>query len=257
VAPGTGPVPAIATRAYLAANDVRVGQSLAVTLGDVSVPVKIVAEVAAFPTVSGPGGGLIVSLSTVQDLLTSQAAGIVPVLQWWLRTTAAAPLRMPAGSAVASRRKRAAGLLGNPMSAVPQQALLAVAVAAVIIAAVGFSVGVTASVRERRAQSALLAALGVSRSAQAALLCLEELMLSLPAAAAGLLLGALVARLLILSVTLTATATVPVPPVLIEFPWLLAGVLALAVAAVPVIAAALTVARRPDPAAQLRTAEAA
>ena len=42
--------------------------------------------------------------------------------------------------------------------------------------------GVTASVRERRAQRALLAALGVSQAAQARLLCLEQLMLSVPAA---------------------------------------------------------------------------
>jgi hypothetical protein len=257
VAPVSGPVPGIATGAYLAANDVAVGQRLTVTLGNVLVPVRIVAEVAAFPTVSGPGGGLIVSLTTMQALLTGHAAGILPVSQWWLRTSSAAVPRMPAGAAVTSRQRTAAALVANPMSAVPQQALVAIAAAAVLLAALGFSVSVTASVRERRAQSALLAALGVSRAAQAALLCLEELMLSLPAAAAGLLLGAAVARLLILSVTLTATATLPVPPVLIQFPWLLAAALALAVAAVPVIAAALTVGRRPDPAAQLRASEAA
>ncbi len=256
-AAGTGPVPAIATQAYLTAHDVSVGQRLVIPLGTVQVPVKIVAKVAAFPTVTGSGGALIVSLPALQGQLTSAGGGIVPVSQWWLRTSSPALPPMPAGSAVTGRQQTASTLLANPVSAVPQRALLAIAVAAVIIAAVGFSVSVTASVRERRPQSALLAALGVSRAAQARLLCLEELMLSLPAAAAGLLLGAVVARLLILSVTLTSTAALPVPPVLIQFPWLLGGALALAVAAVPVIAAALTVTRRPDPAAQLRAAEAA
>ena len=116
---------------------------------------------------------------------------------------------------------------------------------------------VTASVRERRAQSALLAALGVSRASRAGQLCLEQLMLSAPAAAAGVLLGAGLARLLVRAVTLTTSASLPVPPVLIVIPWAGAIALAVAVAAVPVLAAAATIARRPDPAAELRAAEAA
>lgn len=82
-------------------------------------------------------------------------------------------------------------------------------------------------------------------------------MLSLPAAVAGLLLGAGLARLLIQAVTLTTTAAAPVPPVLIEIPWGPAAGLAAAVAVIPVLAAALTIVRRPDPAAQLRAAESA
>jgi hypothetical protein len=162
---------------------------------------------------------------------------------------------LPPGTTVTADASTAAALLADPLSGLPQQALPAIALAAAALAAVGFSVSVTASVRERRASSALLAALGVSRTAQARQLCLEQLMLSLPAAAAGLLLGAGLARLLIQAVTLTATAAPPVPPAAIEIPWALAAGLAAAVATVPVIAAALTVARRPDPAAQLRAAE--
>jgi ABC-type antimicrobial peptide transport system permease subunit len=180
----------------------------------------------------------------------------VGVSEWWLRTRSGGTPPLPPGTAVTSRRQLAAGLLSNPMSAVPQQALTAIAVAAIVLAALGFSVSVAASVQDRRAQQALLAALGVSRGAQARLLCLEQLMLSLPAAAAGLLLGAAVTRLLVRSVTLTATATPPAPPALILLPWVPAVVLALLVAAVPVIAAALTIASRPDPAAQLRAVEA-
>jgi ABC-type antimicrobial peptide transport system permease subunit len=149
-----------------------------------------------------------------------------------------------------------ARLLADPLSGLPQQALPAIALAAVVIAGIGFSVSVTAGVTERRAQSALLAALGVSRAARAGQLCLEQLMLSVPAAAAGVLLGGGLARLLVRAVTLTSNATVPIPPVLIETPWVTAVALAAAVAAVPVLAAALTITRRPDPAAELRAAEA-
>jgi hypothetical protein len=45
--------------------------------------------------------------------------------------------------------------------------------------------------------------------------------------------------------------------VIIEFDWAQTLPLALAVAALPVLVAALVIARRPDPAAQLRAAESA
>ena len=253
--PPGGPLPAVATRAYLSSADVAVGDTLSVTIGTASIRARIVAAVSRFPTVTS-GGALIMDLPAVQSVLTSESAGTLPVTQWWLRTRrGAVPAGLPPGTAVTSRARTAAALLANPVSGLPQQALPAIALAAAALAAVGFSVGVTASVRERRAQRALLAALGVSRAAQARQLCLEQLMLSVPAAAAGLLLGAGLARLLIRAVTLTTAAAAPVPAVLVEIPWALAAGLAAAVATIPVLVAALSIARRPDPAAQLRAAE--
>jgi len=80
-------------------------------------------------------------------------------------------------------------------------------------------------------------------------------MLSLPAAVAGALIGAILARLLVPAVTLTSGRTAPFPPARVEIPLALLALLALAIAAVPVIAAAATVCYRPDPAAQLRAGE--
>jgi hypothetical protein len=54
------------------------------------------------------------------------------------------------------------------------------------------------------------------------------------------------------AITLTADAAPPVPSALVILPLGLAATLALVTAAVPVAAAALSVLRRPDPAAQLR-----
>jgi ABC-type antimicrobial peptide transport system permease subunit len=158
---------------------------------------------------------------------------------------------------VTSTGDLAAGLLGNPLSTIPQQALLAVAVAAAILAVTGFCVSIAAGVRQRRAEDALLAALGVPPRAAAAQLCLEKLMLSLPAAAAGVVLGVVLAELLVPAITLTSAATTPVPPVLITFSWAQTLPLALAVAVLPVLAAGLTIIRRPDAAAALRAAESA
>jgi hypothetical protein len=57
-------------------------------------------------------------------------------------------------------------------------------------------------------------------------------------------------------VTLTSAAARPVPPVLVQVPVGPAALLAAAVAVLPVLAAAVSTARRPDPAAELRAAEA-
>ena len=260
--PAGGPVPAIATSAYLAAADLSVGDITTVTFGAASVRARIAGAISGFPTVTGPGGALIMDLATLQGELTSHFAPNLPVSQWWLRTRQGTPpatlaARLPAGTTVTSRAQTVAALLSAPLSGLPQQALPAIALAAAALAAIGFSVSVAASVTKRQAQRALLSALGVSRPAQAGQLCLEQLMLSVPAAAAGLLLGAALAGLLIRSVTLTAAAAAPVPPVLIEIPWGLAAGLAAAVATIPVLAAGLTIARRPDAAAQLRSAETA
>jgi ABC-type antimicrobial peptide transport system permease subunit len=128
---------------------------------------------------------------------------------------------------------------------------------AAVLAITGFCVSIAAGVRQRRAENALLAALGVPPRSAAAQLSLEKLMLSVPSAVAGLILGAVLAELLVPAITLTPAATQPVPPVLIQLAWFQILTLALAVSVLPVIAAGLTIARRPDPAAELRAAESA
>jgi hypothetical protein len=255
------PIPGLATRGYLAANHAAVGSVVQAGIGATSLAVKIVGAVASFPTVPLSGGAVIVDLAAVQDRLASQSLAPVLASQWWLATTGGrAPpglsARLPAGASVTSASALAESLLNDPVSAVPRHALLAVALAAALLAITGFMVSIAAGVRQRRAENALLAALGVPPGAAARQLSLENLMVSVPSALAGLALGAVLAELLVPAITLTTTATIPVPPVLIEFSWPLTVALAAAVAVVPVLAAAVALARRPDPAAALRTAEA-
>jgi hypothetical protein len=257
-------LPGIATQGFLNATSTGVGSVVHTDINGAIFSVKIVAAVSTFPTVSAGSGGLIVDLGTVQSLLTSNSLQPASATQWWLSTASGsappglgASAGLPPGSAVTSEAEVAAGLLGNPLSTVPQQALLAVALAAAVLAITGFCVSIAAGVRQRRAENALLAALGVPPRSAAWQLCLEKLMLSLPSALAGLILGAVLAELLVPAITLTSSATAPVPPVLIEFGWAVILPLAVAVAVLPVLAAALTIARRPDAAAELRAAEAA
>ena len=253
--PPAGPVPAIATASFLRSSNSQVGRVLPVPVNGVTIPVWIAAAVRAFPTV-GAGGALIVDQAPVQAILASQAVYPLPVTEWWLAGTNGAVPAALRGVSVTGRAGQAAALVGNSLSALPRQAALAIGLAAMLLAVIGFSVSVAASVRARRAESAVLSALGVARPAQAGQLCLEQLMLSGPAAAVGLLVGAGLAWLLVPAITLTIGAARPFPPVLVQIPVGWAVLLAAAVAALPVLAAAASIARRPDPAGELRAAEA-
>jgi hypothetical protein len=253
-------VPAIATKAFIDANKVSPGALVSATIDGVPVQIKIVADTATFPTVTG--SALIMDLTTIDAYLTGRSASPLSVTQYWLATTdhgvpAGLAGALPAGSGVTSRTALAANVTSDPLSAAPQQALLAMAVAAALLAVCGFWVSIAADVRQRRAENALLAALGVEQRSAAWQLFLEKLMLSVPSAALGLVLGTVVARLLVPAVTLTPAAGPPVPPpiTLLDLPQTAA--LAGFIAVVPALAAALVVIRRPDPAAELRAAEAA
>ena len=261
--PPAAALPGIATQRFLAATNTSVGSVVQTDINGAVLAVRIVGVVTTFPTVSLSGGALIVDLGRLQDVLTSSSLSPAQPGQWWLATSGGAggpPAGLagdlPPGSDITSAAGVTAGLLSDPLSTVPQQALLVVAIAAAVLAITGFCVAIAAGVRQRRAENALLAALGVPPRSAAGQLCLEKLMLSLPAAVAGLLLGVVLAELLVPAITLTSSATTPVPPVLIEFAWAQTLLLALAIAVLPVLAAALTVARRPDAAAALRAAEA-
>ncbi len=259
-APTAAAIPAIATQSFLAASNTGVGATVDDSVNGLTVAVHIVAAVHSFPTVTS-GGALILDLGAVQQALLSRGLPTAPATSWWLATPGGTPPGLarvlPAGSSLASRDQLAAGLLGNPLSAAPQQAVLAVAVAAALLAIAGFFVSIAANVAQRRQESALLAALGVTQRSQAGQLCTQELMLSLPAALAGLLLGGVLTILLVPAVTLTPAATTPMPPALTTFAWAQALGLAALVVLLPVLVAAATAARIPDPAATLRTAESA
>jgi hypothetical protein len=253
-------IPAIATKAFMDTNSTAIGSVVPAFIAGGQVPLKIVAEVTSFPTVTAPGGALITDLGSVQEYLARQSLPPLPVTQWWLATAGAGiPLSLaaavPAGTDIISAAAAAAAAASDTLSAAPQQALLAMAAAAALLAITGFWVSIAADVRRRRGESALLAALGVTRRGAALQLCLEKLLLSLPAAALGVLLGLLVARLLVPAVTLTAAAQLPTPPALTVADVPQAIAFALAVAVLPAVIAGLAATRQPDPAAELRAAE--
>jgi len=253
-APPDQAVPAIATAGYLAAHRLGIGSATSVSLSGFPITFRIVASVTRFPTVFGPNRALIADLADINGELVANQAAPLPVTRWWLRTADGRVPRLPAGLglSVTDRASQQAALLSNPLLKAPRQAMLAIGVAAVLLGVLGFSVSVAGSLRSRRTQSAVFAALGVGKNAQAGQLCLEQCALSVPAAAAGLLAGIGLAQLLVPAITLTTDAAAPVPSALAIVPLGPALALALVIAAGPAAAAALSVLRRPDPAAQLR-----
>jgi FtsX-like permease family protein len=224
-------------------------------VGNATVPVRLVAMIRAFPGAANGVATVIVDQPSLQAVLAAQSQPPLPVTGWWLRTTHGLPPGLPHGASVVSLDRVAAALLSDPLPNVPQLALVVIAVAAAVLAVIGLVVCVVAATTERRLQDALLAALGMGRGARTGQLCLEQLMLSLPAAAAGALIGVGLAILLVPAVTLTSGAAAAFPPVHVVVPVGWIALLALAVAAVPVIAAAAAGASHLDPAAQLRAGE--
>jgi hypothetical protein len=253
-------IPAIATRAFMDKNSLAIGSVVPASVDGTQVPLRIVAEVTSFPTVTEPGGALITDLGSLSEYLARKSLPPLPVSQWWLATAGGAippslTAVVPAAAVITSAATQATTTASDTLSAAPQQAVRAMAAAAAILAITGFWVSIAADVRRRRGETALLAALGVTRRDAAMQLCLEKLLLSLPSAALGVLLGSLVAWLLVPAVTLNPAAGLPTPPAITVHDLPQAIAFALAVAALPAVTAALAATRRADPAAELRAAE--
>ena len=245
-----GPLPAAATSAFAAATGQGRGATFPIQVGNTTLRVTIVSVIAGFPTIGGTGG-IVVDQGLLQQMLAAAGAPPQPVSEWWLRTAGTAPTSLPGGAVLTDRASLAAALLANPLGAAPQLAMLAIAAAAVILAAAGFTVA-AATAGERARDLALLAALGATRRQLTRLLCLEQAALGVPAAVAGLVLGGVLARLVVPAVTLTATGAHPQPAVLVQVPLAVPVAVALVIAAVPVVIAALGPARRAGLAARTR-----
>ncbi|MFF2506115.1 FtsX-like permease family protein [Streptomyces sp. NPDC058067] len=279
--PTVGKVAAVASDRFLRSSGTKVGSTIAVPIGGSSVDVTIAGSVRALPT-TGPeadagataqpatetgaestdGGALLLDLRTLNQALSEQQATTVKPGEWWLSTDpgdtekAAAALRARPDadpSQVLVRSEIAESLRDDPLGAGPQSALTAAAVAAALLAAVGFTVNTAGSLRERGGEFAVLRALGAPRRQLARLVAVEQGVLVALALLVGAALGAFLTRAVVPLVVLTGQATQPVPKLLVELPlgqvlFLLAGV-----AATPVlITAGLALRRPPDAAITLR-----
>ncbi|MEV7276087.1 ABC transporter permease [Streptomyces sp. NPDC093111] len=270
-------VPAVVTDAFLTATKAKRGDHLDVTFSGSTLNVIITEVVRELPT-TGPGarsvsatapaatpedgGAILVDLSTANRALSVTPTATLPPTEWWLstlpgrtaevaKTLRARPDADPA--LVLVRDETTADLLGDPLGAGPNSALMAVAVAAAALAAVGFAVGSAGSLRERQAEFGLLRALGAPRRQLARLVAAEQGLLVGIGLLVGVALGTVLTRAVVPLIVLTGQAERPVPAVLVELPVGHVALLLAGVAALPLAVVAAIALRRTDPAVTLRT----
>ncbi|AXG78046.1 FtsX-like permease family protein [Streptomyces paludis] len=274
-------IAAVATDGFLRATGAERGDSVDLTLAGEQVRVTITKTVRELPTAGGAdvdagleteagaegsvrnAGALLVDLRAVNAAVAARADRALLPNEWWLSTApgataqVASVLRDGADGAgpgrVLVRDETAAVLLGDPLGDGPRAALIAVAMAAAALAAVGFAVGAAASLRERTAELAVLRALGAPRRSLVRLVVMEQGALIGIGLTVGVGLGVLLTRALVPLTVLTSRADRPVPHVLVELPLSQAALFLAGVAAVPLlIAAALAARRGADLAVELR-----
>ncbi|MFE7382419.1 FtsX-like permease family protein [Streptomyces zhihengii] len=277
--PAPEEIPAVVTDAFLDASGAARGESVDLTFGGRDLRVTVAEVVRRLPTTgtgagaaaldgadrtaaaAADGGGVLLDFRTVNAVLAQDGSASLTPSEWWLSTepgrsddVAAALRALPDadGAQVLVRDETAAELHGDPLGAGPRSALLAVAVVAAALAAVGFAVSAAGSLRERSSEFAVLRALGAPRRRLARLMAAEQGVLIGIALLVGVALGAVLTRAVVPLIVLTGQATQPVPGVLVELPVGRVALLLAGVAALPLLIVAVIALRRPDPAVTLR-----
>ncbi|MFI5532686.1 FtsX-like permease family protein [Kitasatospora sp. NPDC051853] len=261
--PDDGPLPAVATRDYLASVGAKDGDTIEVLVGGVRLPVRIGRVVEALPVAGATA--IAVDLPAVHGRLGARGLEASALMEWWLpaagpgdRTPAEAAAALRGGPGVQQLElsgERADALLRDPLSAAPQGALAALAVVAALLAAIGFAASAAASATERAGESAVLLALGTPRRLLTRAVAAEQAVLVLLGTGVGLVLGAALVQLVVPLLVLTPAARPPLPEVLVGLPLWPTLALTAATAGLPLLTAALGGARRGGPAAGLRRPE--
>ncbi|MDP5310045.1 FtsX-like permease family protein [Streptomyces poriferorum] len=265
---------ALATDRFLESSGAKTGSVIDIPMPQGPVKVKIVGALRGVPT-TGPGAGalepaatpatdggaLLIDLRAVNRVLATRPDAAFPPTEWWLFTERGAARQVAAAlrdraeidpTQIQVRDEIAEDLHDDPLGAGPQSALLAVALVAAALAAVGFAVGAVGTLRERSAEFAVLRALGAPRRQLARLLAVEQSLLIGLGLLIGLALGAVLTRAVVPLIVLTGQATQPAPGVLVELPLGRVALLVAGVAAAPVFIVAALAMRRGDTAAAMR-----
>ncbi|MFG2988179.1 FtsX-like permease family protein [Streptomyces sp. NPDC048257] len=263
-APPVAAVPAVATTRYLRSLGAAVGETVPVTLDGATVPMRITAAVDSLP-VAGRSA-LAVDLQVLgRFLLESSGRQPATPTEWWLPADSAAdpiPARAAAQLREGARIERVQlreeiteRLLDDPLSAGPQSALAALAAACAVLAAIGFATSTAAERRVRGREFSVLLALGTPRRSLALASAAEGGVLIAIGTAVGTGLGIALVHLMAPLVVLTPAAGRPFPPVQVDMPFWQTLLTVAAIAAVPLLSAALSGPRGRDIAARLRPVE--
>ncbi|MEV6677271.1 ABC transporter permease [Streptomyces erythrochromogenes] len=263
-APPAEAVPAVATTSYLRSVGAAVGDTVPVPMDGATVPMRITAAVDSLPVAGRTA--LAADLRTLGRFLL-ESAGRQPgaPTEWWLPAASAAdpvPARAAAELRAGVRTERVQlreeitdRLLDDPLSAGPQSALAALAVACAVLAAIGFATSTAAERRVRGREFSVLLALGTPRRSLAVAAAAEGGVLILIGTAVGTGLGVALVHLMAPLIVLTPSAGRPFPPVRVDMPFWQILLTAAAIAAVPLLSAVFSGPRGRDIAARLRPVE--
>jgi hypothetical protein len=258
----TGPVPLVATPQALAALRLHVGDETRLFLGAAEVDVRIVGVAAAFPGATRPAT-LFTDLPSLSNRLFHDYGIVRTAQEWWVavqpeqRAEAAAAAGRTGGLGVLDRRAVARELARDPYGVGARVALFAAALGAVLLAAGGIAVDVSATARRRATELAVLHTLGAGHRLIARSLVAEQAFLAGMGVLVGLLVGVAVAATMAPLVILTPSADRPTPTPSLRIEWLpvaatAVGLLLLALGFGALVAATL---RRRLAASQLRIGE--
>ncbi|GIJ29140.1 hypothetical protein Vqi01_43020 [Micromonospora qiuiae] len=255
-------VPVLATPQALTALHLDVGAQTRLFLGGAEVDIAVVDTVTTLPG-DAEDAALLVDLPSLSAQIFHHNGIVRSPQEWWLAArpgqaqqaaTAAAALD---GLSVLGREDVAAELARDPFGVGARGALFAAALAAVLLAAVGVAVDVSATARRRATELAVLHTLGAGHRLVARSLLAEQSLLAGMGVLVGLAVGVGVAATMAPLVILTPAAQRPHPPPLLSIDWppVVATGVGLLVLALAFSAAVSMTMRRRLVATQLRIGE--
>lgn len=222
------PAPVLMTPQVREALSLRVGDSVDLPLNGATLRVRLVGELSAVPTTTGPA--VLMDLPTAADALIRDSGAVRPVTEWWVGADdASAAARAAAeltGVTVLDRQKTIEAAAEDPYWRGSRTGMLAAALGAVLLALVGLMVDVWATARHRLGEFAVLHTLGATPRLLARALLAEQTFLAGIGVGVGLLLGAAVGATMAPLVILTPAAGRPVPAATFALPWLPIGLTA-------------------------------
>jgi hypothetical protein len=222
--PAVAAVPVLVSDAFVAASGSVAGEVLSASVGGYPLSFSIAGQISSLAPVD-PATPLVVVDGPTLSLVRYATWGIVrDPAEWWLSVNgdhAAIAHRLAADpfdcSAVVDRAALEQSMRSDPVAAGIVGALALGGLATVLMALVGFLVGATATLRDRRPELAVLGALGVSPFAATLWLTLEQGLLVALSLAVGWILGIVLAWLILPAAAFSTggTAAVPQPAIVI------------------------------------------
>jgi hypothetical protein len=213
-----------------------VGGRTVLDFQDTTVPARVVGVATRLPTI-GSGPFVLADAGWLSTAINANQPGEGRPNEVWLSAphdrVVAAGLRRPPFSnlVVASRTSIEHRLATDPLAHATALALAAGGILALILATLGFWVAIVSELRDERSDFFDLEAQGVPPARLRAQLRARGAILLTIGLAGGIVLAALLSRLVVSLVRVAATTTLPEPPLRLDSAWLLSGlgILALAV----------------------------